>query len=62
MYLEDFTRSRFVHLVASLLDGKLVASSLGDKTVRLWDAGTGAQLQMLKLGITTRTLSFFTSG
>ena len=33
-----------------------------DDTVRLWDAGTGAQLQKLDLGITTRTLLFSTSG
>jgi hypothetical protein len=35
---------------------------LGGNTVRLWDADTGAQLQMLDLSITTRTRSFSTSG
>jgi WD40 repeat protein len=35
-------------LVAFLLDSKLVALGLGDKTVRLWDAVTGAALQTLK--------------
>jgi WD40 repeat protein len=39
-----------------------VASASADKTVRLWDAVTGAALQTLELGITTRTLSFSTSG
>jgi hypothetical protein len=39
-----------------------VASGSVDGTVRLWDAGTGAPLQTLNLGITTRTLSFSTSG
>jgi WD40 repeat protein len=39
-----------------------VASGSYDKAVRLWDAGTGAQLQTLDLGITTGTLSFSTSG
>jgi WD40 repeat protein len=51
-----------VRSVAFLLDGKLVASGLDDSTVRLRDAVTGALLQTLNLGITTRTLSFSTSG
>jgi hypothetical protein len=39
-----------------------VASASDDNTARLWDAVTGAALQRLKLGITTGTLSFSTSG
>jgi WD40 repeat protein len=34
--------------VASLHDGKLVASASSDSIVRLWDAATGAAVQTLK--------------
>ena len=51
-----------VSSVAFSPDGKVVVSGSHDEIVRLWDVVTGAALQTLELSITTRTLSFSTSG
>jgi WD40 repeat protein len=48
--------SRDVSSVAFSLDGKLLASS--DKTVKLWNAGTGAALQTLEVDAFVQTFLF----
>jgi WD40 repeat protein len=56
-----YRRSRAIRVrsrpVAFSLDSKLLASGSDDKTVRLWDAGTGAAMQALDVDAVVR--SFF---
>ena len=48
--------------MAFSLDGKLLASASFDRTVKLWDAGSGAELQTLEVGAFIQTLLFSDDG
>ena len=43
-------------------DGQLLASASWDRTVRLWDPGTGTTVQTLEVNTVVRALSFSLSG
>lgn len=49
-------------MVAFPPDGKMLASALRDKAVKLWDVGTGAALQTLEGDTVVEILSFSEDG
>jgi WD40 repeat protein len=51
-----------VYSVAFSHDGKQLASGSDDKTVRIWDAATGAVLQKLEVDAVVTALSFSVDG
>ena len=54
--------SDWVNAVAFSRDGRTLASGSWDKTIKLWEAGSGKLLQTLEVGATVTTLSFSDDG
>jgi WD40 repeat protein len=61
-YIHTKTLTPCVNTVAFSRDGKTLASASGDRTVKVWDAGSGTVLQTFHIGAIVHDLSFSKDG
>lgn len=62
VHLQTLGHPSVVRAVAVSHDGRFIVSGSNDKTVRIWDAATGAERGVLPIGTSLRHLSFFSCG